>query len=246
MKKNKMMRLASAMMVLTLMSTSVISGTFAKYVTSDSATDSARVAKWGVDFTVESELFDKTYPFVDSTTGFTASISVESDNTDNVVAPGTEGSGYSFQTTGTPEVSYKVTFDVDEGTAKNIYLTKDGNTYYPVKFTVYNGSGVTVLPATNSIADIISAVENCQYLYDVDTDKYYTTTDGGTNWVEYGATAPKFEVVWAWEFEVDEATDILDTNLGDIAAGKTVTDVGATAAETNIYLKVTATATQID
>ena len=53
MKKNKMMRLASAMMVLTLMSTSVISGTFAKYVTKGEATDKARVAKWGVEVIVE-------------------------------------------------------------------------------------------------------------------------------------------------------------------------------------------------
>ena len=61
MKKNKMMRLASVLLVLTLLSTSVISGTFAKYITTDSANDSARVAKWGVVASVKGDLFGQTY-----------------------------------------------------------------------------------------------------------------------------------------------------------------------------------------
>ena len=51
MKRNKMMRIASVLLVAVLLSTCVISGTFAKYTTSNSATDSARVAKWGVIIT---------------------------------------------------------------------------------------------------------------------------------------------------------------------------------------------------
>lgn len=47
MKKNKMMRLASCLLVAILLTTSVISGTFAKYTTSSTGTDSARVATWG-------------------------------------------------------------------------------------------------------------------------------------------------------------------------------------------------------
>ena len=43
MKKNKMMRAASALMVATLLTTSVISGTFAKYVTSVNSSDWARI-----------------------------------------------------------------------------------------------------------------------------------------------------------------------------------------------------------
>ena len=43
MKKNKMMRLASFLLIAVLLTTSVISGTFAKYVTTDAQWDSARV-----------------------------------------------------------------------------------------------------------------------------------------------------------------------------------------------------------
>ena len=51
MKKNTMMRLASVLLIAVLMSTCAISGTFAKYVTSDSSSDSARVARWGFNGT---------------------------------------------------------------------------------------------------------------------------------------------------------------------------------------------------
>ena len=52
MKKNKFMRLASVMLMLCLITTCAISGTFAKYTTSATATDTARVAKWGVKVVV--------------------------------------------------------------------------------------------------------------------------------------------------------------------------------------------------
>ena len=48
MKKNKMMRIASVLLVAVLLSTCAISGTFAKYVTQVSGNDSARVARWGI------------------------------------------------------------------------------------------------------------------------------------------------------------------------------------------------------
>ena len=47
MKKNKMMRIASVLLVAVLLSTCAIFGTFAKYTTSVTSQDSARVAYWG-------------------------------------------------------------------------------------------------------------------------------------------------------------------------------------------------------
>ena len=61
MKKNVMMRVASIMLVLVLMTSSVISGTFAKYVTDVTTDDSARVARWGVEFVTNSDLFATQY-----------------------------------------------------------------------------------------------------------------------------------------------------------------------------------------
>ena len=61
MKKNKMMRIASVLLVAVLISTCAISGTFAKYVTRAEGTDTARVAKWGILLTVEGSAFADKY-----------------------------------------------------------------------------------------------------------------------------------------------------------------------------------------
>lgn len=68
MKKNKAMRAAGALFVATMLSTSVISGTYAKYVVSDSANDTARVAKFGVMVTADGYLFSDTYKDVNNPT----------------------------------------------------------------------------------------------------------------------------------------------------------------------------------
>ena len=48
MKKNIAMRVAAFLFILTMISTCAFATTFAKYTTKGEATDSARVAKWGV------------------------------------------------------------------------------------------------------------------------------------------------------------------------------------------------------
>ena len=109
MKKNKAMRLGSVMLVLALLTTCAMSGTFAKYVTSVSGTDQARVAYWGLDSgsSLTLNLFSKTYD--SSVTG-----------SDKVVAPGTkqnqlikftytDGTDMSGNGITAPEVKYKLT-----------------------------------------------------------------------------------------------------------------------------------------
>lgn len=129
MKKNKMMRLASSLLVAVLLTSSVISGTFAKYVTSDEAEDTARVAKWGITVLASGNLFGTDYQKNDSSDTadrITAtSTSVSSDNTDDIVAPGTlNDEGVSFVIDGdSPEVAYDVTAKVPAGTTvTDIYL----------------------------------------------------------------------------------------------------------------------------
>lgn len=130
MKKNKMMRIASVLLIAVLLSTSVISGTFAKYVTSDGVADSARVAKFGVVVTGSGSLFDQTYyaadpdasyvpvegvdgntpgaPYTEDTYPYMY-LTVESSNGEKVVAPGTKNTdGMSIAVTGTPEVDVEV------------------------------------------------------------------------------------------------------------------------------------------
>ncbi len=122
MKKNKMMRLASVLLVAVLLTTSAISGTFAKYVTQDSANDTARVAKWGVILQVDGKLYGQYYGTGETkptTTDTAASLSVMS-SADNLVAPGTANdSGFGFSLNGTPEVRTNITATIK---AQNIFL----------------------------------------------------------------------------------------------------------------------------
>ena len=104
MKKNIMMRVASALLIAVLLTTCAISGTFAKYVTSASGNDVARVAKWGFGTTTLAvDMFDGTYN------------NVASGDSANVVAPGTTKTATIElipAEQGTPEVQYTFNADV--------------------------------------------------------------------------------------------------------------------------------------
>ena len=240
-----MMRLASAMMVLTLMSTSVISGTFAKYVTSDSATDTARVAKWGVTVVQEGpqEIFAAEYDDVGGT--------VKSSNEDKLVAPGTKNTaGLKFKITGTPEVSCKI--EIKSTNIKDVVLKAGdyvddpttggaidpfnlGADYTPVVYTMtgnnIGGTGVDTLSGT--LEDVLTAFDSLSCTVSPNTD--------------LGAKFGTYVLTWAWEFEnadpaIMKVNDRNDTLLGNYAAGTTVEN----ASSTDIHFDLEITVTQID
>ena len=107
-KTNKAMRLGSVMLVLALLTTCAISGTFAKYTTETSASDTARVAKWGIGESslAINDLFKSAY---DSTVK----------STTDVIAPGTSNST-TFKITAdaaaAPEVDYTFTVNTTGST----------------------------------------------------------------------------------------------------------------------------------
>ena len=121
MRKNKMMRLASALLVAVLLTTCAISGTFAKYTTSVTSQDAARVATWGFTSTSMdlTNLFSKTYT------------NVASGNAEDVIAPGTDnmtGASFQFKYDGEqakPEVAYTFTIEVTETCDKLIKANKN-------------------------------------------------------------------------------------------------------------------------
>lgn len=107
MKKNPMMRIASVLMIAVLMTTCIISGTFAKYTNDTSVSDGARVAKWGWNGSnaITLDLFNET-AFGDTGVAGAAA----------VVAPGTAHTAVlTFVPDGefNPEVAYKVTYEVE-------------------------------------------------------------------------------------------------------------------------------------
>ena len=264
MKKNKMMRLASAMMVLTLMSTSVISGTFAKYVTSDNAQDTARVAKFGVTVTASGTLFADTYKLTNNTPGETTdtetTLSVVSSGAINevskLVAPGTKNeTGMTFAIAGTPEVDVQVAVKIENDeriflgaktglpnmTTGNTTDTFDSADYEPIKFTLTQ--------TKEGQAPVITSGLSLDSLKTALATALNHTYDANKNLAKEVGT---LTITWAWDFDnaVVGKYDKEDTLLGDLAAGTALTPA-TTLNEGTDYnletgLKVTVTVTQID
>lgn len=227
MKKSKMMRLASCLLVLTLLTTCMISGTFAKYVTADDATDKARVAKWGV--TVEAEnntLFTTDYKTDDATYSGTYSVSSSASDRDDVVAPGTSGTVTSIAISGIPEVA------VDVAVVPEIIMSDNwmvgGDFYCPLTIKVGATSfyGLDYPDKDAFITAIEDAIKAYSAKYEPNTD--LSTITNGT----------AFDISWAWAFEGTDGmqTDVKDTALGNAAVG----------ADLEFQMDLDITVTQID
>jgi len=142
MKKNWILRLGVLAMVLTLVTMPLVSSTYAKYVTSATGSDTARVAKWGVVVNADvKNIFGDAYDVtpsdlsVDYATG-TVTVKAAADNT-NIVAPGTKGN-FSFGVSGQPEVSVAMTYDATIALS-NWTVIASGD-YQPIKWTIQRSS----------------------------------------------------------------------------------------------------------
>ena len=224
MKKNVMMRVASIMLVLVLMTSSVISGTFAKYVTKGDSIDSARVAKWGVTVTANGTTFANAYKTDDGI--FTEANSVIGQGGVNVVAPGTRGKMVSMALTGVPEVAARVSyvgvFDIEN------WVDQNGVYYCPLIIYV-NGTKIDGMAYSNATAfeEAVNAA----------ITGYFQDYAAGTDLSEATVGADALDVQWEWPFSTSADNDVRDTFLGDQAnEGNWAT----------VQLTVTTTVTQID
>lgn len=234
--KNRMMKVAALLLALTLMTSCFVGGTFAKYTTSATSTETARVAKFGVEVTSEVDgLFSKTYATDSAYVGNTVISTTE------VVAPGTKNNtGVTFSVTGTPEVAVNVQFnltvnkDVIVPAADGTYLdwTTGNNTtdtfnladdYTPVVFTLNYGS-TTV---SGTLDDIQAHLVTISKDYAPETN--------------LGADFGTFTLTWAWVFN---GNDKADTLLGNIAAG--VDTTAYTDVSYEIDFEIELIVTQID
>ena len=191
MKKNRMMRLASVLLVLCLLTTSVISGTFAKYTSTSSGSDVARVAKWSIkvedteigvagDTSVAFNLFST----INDTGNTAAEADVATKEGEKIIAPGTAGS-FVIDIKNESEVNAKYTIALEETNASNI----------PLQYSVDGATWV------DSVAELTMTALTDQ------------TIAMGTG------TATK-TVYWRWVFEGTtegahaDQTDVTDTALG--------------------------------
>ena len=218
MKKNKMMRAASGLLVAVLLTTSVISGTFAKYTTSTTGSDKARVASWGFTQTA-----------IEFTDLFKTAYDQHVNGVVDVIAPGTTNSAeFKFTYAGSenaPEVAYNFTVDT---TGSEIASTIQENTN--IQWKLDDGAWGTW---DSMIADIkkLSGDES-------GTKKY----EAGNLPDGFPKNGDAHKVSWQWKFDDNSTTkDAIDNdqNVQD-------TSMGNADALAEVTLKITITATQID
>lgn len=202
MKKNKMMRAASALMVATLLTTSVISGTFAKYVTKGSGSDWAHVAVWGFNTTS----IDITDLFKDE---YDSTVKSGDEYHSDVIAPGTTRSakfGFTYrESADAPEVAY--TFSVDtEGSSCSEYIENNPN----IKWRLDNGDWGN----WDTLLADIEALSG-----DASGTKEYAP---GELPRAFNKTTYEHTVTWKWAFDEYDNTsfnatnyDIIDTAMGN-------------------------------
>ena len=223
MKKNMFMRLAMALVLLVLVTTSAVGGTYAKYVTSAENQDSARVAKWGFESTgsdiVITDLFKSAY-----------GTSVEAGTADtDLIAPGTTNSAtfkfvYDESQVAAPEVSYSFTVSTAGSSCDSTIATNPN-----ILWKLDTGDWGTWADLLNSI-------------------KALSGDAGGSKDYQPGqlpaAFAANNEHTVAWKWILDENAD--DKEAGTINNDTGDTEMGNADELAQVTLKITITATQIN
>lgn len=234
-RKNHTLKLAGILLALVLVTSCFVGGTFAKYVTSGTGKDTARVAKFGVKVTANGSTFAEEYfaPNDGTVVGTIAKSVVSSQNKVKVVAPGTKGDMVSMTLSGSAEVAVKVTYDATVNLGDK--WVADGVYYCPLVITVNNKDikGLDYENATDFAAAVKAEIDGY-------TKNYVANTDfSGDQAANYEKDSLK--VSWKWAFE-DNAADAKQTDEKDTILGVAAADGNAA----TISLQVVTTVTQID
>ena len=195
--------------------------TLSKYVTKKNASGSASVAKWGFKVSADAKnLLGQEYKYDGTNSTVNAGgdkVTVKANTSaGNIVAPGTTGS-MTFTIGGTAEV--KAAIEVKMNVTSDVVLKYKTTAapeatpveYYPVKWTLKKtvGENTTTVVENRTLAQLKD-----------DLATLNATVGAG----EAYANAATYTIEWAWAFEVDEATNELDTFLGKIANDANATD----------------------
>ena len=238
MKRSKLPKLAVLLLVLTLVTATFVSGTFAKYVTEGKGNDSARVAKWGVKVEVTGDGFKTTYGKDDVDSNVKGDTVVSFEDEVKVVAPGTKGTFGGIKISGTPEVAVKI------GTTATVDLSgwnvgENGAFYCPLVFTIGDET-INGLDYSAKTAGGEGSFENA-----IQTAIQNATTKEVSANSDLSEVGEDITYSWEWPFEnakgkVAEQSDELDTLLGNNAADFDPNN------DPKISIIVTTTVTQIN
>lgn len=193
MKNNKTVKFMALVLFVTILAIILVSGTYAKYTTSATGSDTATVAKWSIKLGDEdiAKSTEKTFA-IDLFSTITNTDGSEEKNvkkTDgSLIAPGTMGSFTLLSLKNESEVNAK----------------------YSVTYTLLNESGVPLEFTTNKD-------DESSWKSDI------TAVNISNEALATDATATTATVYWRWAFTKDTARDTSDTTLGTTTPTVTLT-----------------------
>ncbi len=193
MKNNKTVKFMALVLFVTILAIILVSGTYAKYTTSATGSDTATVAKWSIKLGNEdiAKSTEKTFT-IDLFSTITNTDGSEEKNvkkTDgSLIAPGTMGSFTLLSLKNESEVNAK----------------------YSVTYTLANESGVPLEFTTNKD-------DESSWKSD------FTAVNVSNEALATDATATTATVYWRWAFTKDTARDTSDTTLGTTTPTVTLT-----------------------
>ena len=193
MKNNKTVKFMALVLFVTILAIILVSGTYAKYTTSATGSDTATVAKWSIKLGDEdiAKSTEKTFA-IDLFSTITNTDGSEEKNvkkTDgSLIAPGTMGSF----------------------TLASLKNESEVNAKYSVTYTLSNESGVPLEFTTNKD-------DESSWKSD------FTAVNVSNEALATDATATTATVYWRWAFTKDTARDTSDTTLGTTTPTVTLT-----------------------
>lgn len=244
------MRVAGLLLALVLVTSCFVGGTFAKYVTSGTGADHAKVAKWGVKVTAHEtgDIFADKYDQIENQAN-----TVIAGDAYKVIAPGTKKENAAVVTlSGKPEVAVKVTYNAEHFALTGKWAYNNGQAgstdeyYCPLIFKITGMiDGKQETKTINCMGDGMTSVEKVQDAVKEAVASFSETYEPNTDLSTKGGNGLK--ISWEWPFEggtkYPKQTDVKDTYLGDLA---TVTDPASVNTIPAVYVMVTATVTQVD
>ena len=218
--RNKLFLLGLFVVFAAVLSLSLVSSTFAKYTTSGNATDTARVAKWGVNVAAEALADDQLEADLTATEN-----EIKAGGEADLLAPGTGIKFASVAISGQPEVAVRVTYAA-ELTLTNWTITDGTTEYCPLIFVI---NGVHHSMEGHSLTTVSAYEAKIEELIAAYSKEYEEGTDLSAQ------SADELTVSCYWD--IDTGHDVEDTHLGNLAAN---------GAAPTVTLTITATVTQID
>ena len=251
MKKNTMMRIASFLLIAVLITTSTISGTYAKYVTKVGNQDEARVARWGftgIDAEIAiTDLFHETYK------QGAGDSNVLGENAEDIIAPGTTNKAtfqFVYSATGdnagtpdsvaAPEVDYKITVST-EGSICDDAIKNNPNIKWAVcKSSELDTDGIVTAGDWGTWNAMITKIQSLAGTTANPATAGVATHEAGT----LPDIAEEYTIAWQWIFETASAADSDGDGSNDQDEADTL--MGNAGELDDVVIHITITAEQID